>query len=133
MNNGLQERIHYEGDLSELLIKVCEEYQIGSYISHSLVEMGYEDLNIIVETSHRKFFIKIFATFRDKTNCERYIEIIKAARSAGVQQPEIYGGLYEITLDDITLRLCVIQFIEGETLFESAYKITGKDALFLVE
>src|SRR5258708_2839117 len=137
MNNDLQERIGYHGDLSKLLSTVCKEYQIGTYVSHSAVLMGYEDFNLIVETTHHKFFFKIFASFRDRKNCERYIEIIGAARNAGISQPEIYessqGRLYETVIEDKQVRLCVMQYIDGQTLFESQTKLTGKEAIFLLK
>jgi len=134
----LQSRIGYEGDLSPILTKAFENYDLGSYKSHSIVEMGYEDLNVIVETSHHKFFVKIFASFRNKGGCERYVEIIKSARYSGVDQPEIYetrdkNFLYETTVKDTPIRLIVMQYIDGTTLFDSPTKLTGKEAKFLVE
>lgn len=131
--NNLQSRIGYTGDLAPILSKVCKKYDIGIYKSHSIVEMGYEDLNVIVETTQRKFFIKIFASFRDQQGCERYVDIIKSAKGAGVDQPEIYGDLYETTIDNTPIRLIVTQYIDGWTLFDSPTKLTGKEAKFLVQ
>lgn len=133
MKSTLQERIEYQGDITLLLEKVCRERVMGEYVSHSIISIGYEDLNLVVETTQGKFFFKIFASFRDKKDCERYVEIIKSARNAGIQQPEIYGELYETNMDGKEIRLCVMQFIEGKNLYESHYKLTGKDALFLVQ
>jgi len=90
MNNNLQTRIGYLGDLEPILSKVCKDYQIGNYISYSVILMGYEDFNLIVKTTHHKFFVKIFAVFRDKKNCKRYMQILKSSRYAGISQPEIY-------------------------------------------
>ncbi len=137
-DQNFQKRIAYLGDLKPLLSKVCVDYQIGNYLTHSIISMGYEDLNLIVETSHHKFFVKIFAEFRDDKDCQRLIDIILAARHVGVDQPEIYQFnvdkmLYESNVDGISIRLCVMQYINGKTFFELQSKPTGKEAKLIIE
>ncbi|MBP9718867.1 MAG: phosphotransferase [Candidatus Levybacteria bacterium] len=135
---NIQSRIGYEGDLAPILTKAFENYNHGSYKSHSIVEMGYEDLNVVVETSHHKFFVKIFASFRDKSDCERYVEILERAKYSGVEQPEVYptryqNYIYETIIDGNPIRLIVMHYIDGWTLFDTPTILTQKEALFLIE
>jgi len=133
-----QKRIGYLGDLKSLLCRVCTDYQIGSYLTHSIISMGYEDLNLIVETSHNKFLVKIFAEFRDNKDCQRIIDIVMAARHVGVDQPEIYSlnndkFFYKTDISGIPIRLCVMQYINGKTFFELQSKPSGKEAKVIIE
>lgn len=137
-DQGFQKRIGYLGDLKPLLSKVCASYQIGDYLTHSVILMGYEDLNLIVETSRQKFFVKIFAKFRDGENCQRLIDIIIAARHVGVDQPEIYPSydgkfLYKTDINGTPIRLCVMQYINGKTFYESESKPNEKEAKAIIE
>lgn len=133
MQNNLQQRIGYTGDLDPILSKVCEVYNLGNYLSYSVIEMGYEDFNIIITTNRDKYFIKIFAAFRDKQDCQRYVEIIKNVQSAGIHHPKLYGDLYEVTIGNTSIRLIVTEYINGLTLFDSPGIITEKETKFLIQ
>ena len=43
-------RIQYQGELSVLVQKIACEFQLGDVVSHQIIEIGYEDLNIKVTT-----------------------------------------------------------------------------------
>lgn len=120
-DNDFQKRIEYRGDLKALLEKVCKDYDIGIYSIHEVITVGYEDLNIILTTDKDKYFIKVFADFRSTEDCRRYVEIMQKAIEAGVRHPTLHksqqGYLYETSIESASVRLCVLQFIEGQSFY----------------
>lgn len=74
---NFQKRINYQGNLNLILSKVCQDFKIGQYQTYEVVPIGYEDLNLILKTNKGKFFVKIFASFRDEKECQRYIKIME--------------------------------------------------------
>lgn len=131
-----QSRIDYKGNLKKLLIQVCEDYKIGKYLSHKIVAVGYEDFNLIFNTTQGKFFLKIFANFRDQKECQRYLEIMLAAIKAGVAFPKLCectkGFMDEIVVDGSTIRFCLMEFIDGESFYQGKLKPTKSEIIFLV-
>jgi Ser/Thr protein kinase RdoA (MazF antagonist) len=132
-----QQRIDYQGDIKPLMSKVCSDYQIGDYHSRRVVPTGYEDFNLILETSKDKFFVKVFAKFRDIQECQRYIDILTHVLEAGVAHPALYkspqGYLYEVYINDTPVRLCVLQFIDGKSFYKLKAKPTTEEMRFLVQ
>ena len=120
-DDNFQNRIQYKGELKPLLENVCGDYNLGSYSTHKVITVGYEDLNIILTTDKERYFVKVFADFRNAEDCKRYVEIMQTALEAGVHHPTLYkyqqGNLYETTIDSATIRLCVLQFIEGNSFY----------------
>jgi len=120
-DNDFQKRIHYRGDLTVLLEKISTDYGLGTYSIHEVITVGYEDLNVILTTDKDKYFIKFFADFRTQEDCKRYVDIMQKAIVAGVQHPTLYkspqGYLYETAIDNATVRLCVLQFIDGKSFY----------------
>jgi Ser/Thr protein kinase RdoA (MazF antagonist) len=133
-----QERIGYKGDIKPILSKVCEDYSIGKYKTHSVVPVGYEDFNLILTTDKDKFFVKIFAIFRELKNREqRSVDIMRHVLDVGVQHPKLYkssqGYLHKIKISGTTFKLCVMQYIEGKSFHELKAKPTVKEAQFLIQ
>ncbi|MEK6959942.1 MAG: phosphotransferase [Nanoarchaeota archaeon] len=137
MKDRFQSRISYQGDIGELSRRVCRDFRIGDLISDSVVRMGYEDLNIAIETSKGKYLAKIFADFRDDDCCKRYVDIVSEALKAGVHIPRLLpspqGYLHRFEIDKSWIRLCLMDFIEGKTFFELKTKPTPKEIVFLAD
>ena len=53
-------RINLNTDLDNISKEICNEYNLGQYISDTIIEIGYEDFNYILETSSGKYCVKIF-------------------------------------------------------------------------
>lgn len=85
-----QKRITYQGKLKPFLFQVCKDFTIGKYIAHETVPIGYEDFNLFLTTDKNKYFVKIFGSFRDKKECNRYVDIMEKALKAGVSHPKLY-------------------------------------------
>src|SRR5688572_20522085 len=99
-----QDRINYQGDLKVLLDQVCDDYQLGKYKSHRIITHGYEDLNLILETTKEKVFIKIFNKARTAEELSYMVEVLKLVFEASIQVPKLFkhptGYLGEIMFDD---------------------------------
>ena len=66
------DRLAYTGDLAPLIERVAEAYGVGTPTCHSVVEVGYEDCNVIIDTEQDRFLAKMFAKTRvQSTNMEQ--------------------------------------------------------------
>jgi Ser/Thr protein kinase RdoA (MazF antagonist) len=127
----LTQRIGYTGSTRELVARVCQEYQLGDLLGYRALETGYEDFNMVVQATSGKYHVKVFASFRDTDNCRRYLDIMAAAINAGVHHPKLYasgqGTLHTMELHGATLRLCVLQYIDDDTLYAMKAEISERD------
>lgn len=137
MEDIFQKRINYDGNLAPILSQVSRDYHLGQYKAHRVIPFGYEDLNIVLETNQGTFFVKFFAAFRDRSNCQRYIGITTRAIEAGVSHPAFYespqGFLHELDVGGQPIRLCVMGYIDGKSFYELNLKATAEERKFLVE
>ncbi|PJE60225.1 hypothetical protein COU86_05460, partial [Candidatus Roizmanbacteria bacterium CG10_big_fil_rev_8_21_14_0_10_36_26] len=133
---NFQKRINYQGNLNLILSKVCQDFKIGQYQTYEVVPIGYEDLNLILKTNKGKFFVKIFASFRDEKECQRYIKIMEKVTAAGVYHPKLYqhsqGSLYSVTNKNSIDRLCVIEYIDGKSYFQRQSNLTRQEMQFII-
>ncbi len=121
-----KDRIGYAGELSDISKPVCRAFNLGEFVSNEIVKVGYEDFNMIIETSRGRSFVKIFSRFRDAEpsthgTCERYVEIMRRASESGANVPRLFrseqGYLHSLDANGVALKLCVMQFIEGNSLY----------------
>ncbi len=119
-------RIGFEGKLADISKVVCKEFNLGEYISNKLIPVGYEDFNFVLETNKCKYFVKIFSNFRTDNDCYRYIDILLKAIENKVSFPKLFkseqGYLHITKITDSKLRLCVMQYIDGNTFFSLGKK-----------
>jgi Ser/Thr protein kinase RdoA (MazF antagonist) len=124
----IQKRIHYAGELKTLLEHVCELFDKGKYQSHRVITIGYEDFNVLLETTETKYFVKFFADFRDRADCMRYVNIIERVIEGGVKHPAIhkskYGYLSELNIEGKIIYFCLMDFIDGKSFFDLNEKPT---------
>jgi len=135
--NTFQKRIGFEGNIKPVLLQVCKDFSLGEYLSHKVIPMGYEDFNLIVETNHGKYFVKMFATFRREGESQRYVDVMVKALEAGVQHPKLFkssqGYLHKIIMNDVQISLCVMEQIDGVSFYEKNLKATTDEMRFLVQ
>ncbi len=120
---NFQERIAYTGDLLPLLQDVCADYHLGDYLTHTMIEIGYEDFNLRLQTSGATYFVKIFAHSRSIDECQRYVAILSHVLAAGVRTPALYPladgqYLYDKRPNNQSVRLMVMEYIEGQTFYD---------------
>lgn len=132
-----QRRIKFAGNIRPVLERIALDYKLGAYKAHRVIPVGYEDYNLALTTEKRKHFIKIFASYRSKTDCKRYIEIIRQALRCGVRHPKLYksprGFLHSLDFDKVTLRLCVMEYVDGDSLYALGGNLSPGKARFLIK
>ena len=130
-------RIDYKGELGDISKAICKTYTLGELISNKLILMGFEDFNFNLETTKGKYFVKIFGNYRKDEDCERYVDIMLAAEKAGVSTPKLYrsnqGYLNKLSVEGCPLRLCVMEHIEGQTIFELNEKLNLDEIKFIAK
>lgn len=136
--SNFQKRIGFAGKISSLLQGVCEAYSLGKYISNRLILIGYEDYNLVLKTTKGQFFVKIFALFRDNTECKRYVEIMDRIIKSGISHPILYRQsngkfLYKIKIDDVEIRLVIIEYLQGRTFYELKTSPNLKEKKFIIK
>lgn len=128
-------RIGYKGDIEDISIEICKDYKLGGFVSNDLITIGYEDFNYILETNKGKYFVKVFANFRDDKQCKRYIDVILAADKHGIAIPELYKSdqchLHILKVRGIKLRLCLMRYINGKNILSLNKRLTPREIRFL--
>lgn len=135
MEDVFKKRIGFKGNLDVVSKKICEEYNIGNFVSNKIILIGYEDFNMILKTSLKKYFVKIFANFRDANDRHRYIEIMQESISVNISTPKLLKSkqsfLTKINIENHELFLCLMDYIEGNNLYEINEKLHEKEIRFL--
>lgn len=121
------ERINVNLPLDTISKLICEKCNITGYISSRIVEVGYEDFNIIITTKVRNYFVKIFNKNRTNVECENYIDRIKLSNEIGINAPKV---LYidSIQIEEKTLKFVVLEYIDGKSFMELS-KIPNADEI----
>lgn len=116
------DRLEYSGDLRPILERVCIAYNVGKLTDFSIIEIGYEDCNTIIETSQGKYLAKIFAKTRTPETITRYSTIMEKVVEVGVHHPPLlktHGQQNVYTDNEVDgLTLVLLKFIEGKTFFD---------------
>ncbi|MFA6197545.1 MAG: phosphotransferase [Patescibacteria group bacterium] len=131
MENGFKRRIDYTGSLKNLSTTIVRDFALGKYLNHKIVTIGYEDFNYYLRTSKGRYFVKIFSTQRTPDDAKRIVGIMSQVYRAGIAIPELYessqGYLHVVKENGITLRICVMSFVEGKDFFTTGKRLTNKD------
>ena len=121
--NDLYDRIDLKFDLDIISKEICNHFNFGQYISNEIITVGYEDFNYILTTSSGKYCVKIFNKERTLEDCKNYIDRISLSSEIEVNSPRVYKCgdeiLFIITIDGVQFRLCVFEFIDGASFFDS--------------
>lgn len=116
------DRLNYSGDLSLVVDRLCDAYGVGKPTSFSIIEVGYEDCNVTIQTAGGKYVAKIFSKVRSQDDIVRYGAIIEKAVEAGVNHtPLIKTADGEIVYSDSRangISMILMKFIEGKTFFD---------------
>lgn len=128
------DRLNYTGDLAPVIQRVCEAYGTGVLVASSVIEVGYEDCNVLIETSDGKFVAKIFAKTRTQENINRYVTTMEKVIEAGVQHPELLTTKSgAMTFSDSNVTLVLMKFIEGKSFLELNRALTDDERGAVVE
>lgn len=129
-------RLDYEGRLADVFNLVCTDFGLPSYKSHSLIPVGYEDVNFKLETNNGSYFVKIFSSSRLQADIDRYVKVIETALQSGVRHPQLFKNkrgshLYKPT--QTNLQLLVMEWLDGSSFWDIGNKPTDKECLEIIE
>lgn len=111
------DRINIElDDLRSLIDDVASKFGIGKVNDYSIIGVGYEDCNVIIETKSTKYVAKLFAKTRKEEDIARYVTILEKVVDSGVNHPKLLQtDSGELILKSHNVSLVLMNFIEGET------------------
>src|SRR5688572_16429261 len=67
-------RVNLNNSLEEFLSIVSGDYALGDLLDYELIHVGYEDLNVWIQTSDGYFVMKVFSKSRTYPAIESYIK-----------------------------------------------------------
>jgi len=124
----VHERISSTEDIKEILKEICAEYKVGKYKKHKIVEIGYEDFNVILDTDTGRYFVKILNEDRTNEECQRLANIYETAIKNNINVPRIYKNnnqlMLKINKKDTTLRIILMEYIKGTNMYELGRNLT---------
>jgi Ser/Thr protein kinase RdoA (MazF antagonist) len=127
-------RLDYSGDLAPVIEDICTAYDIGSPNDFSVISVGYEDCNVIIDTGQGRFMAKMFAKTRKPEEIERYANILHKIKEAGVHHPELVkapiGGMIYRTG---SISLALMRFVEGKTFYDLGRAPTDEECRAVIE
>ncbi len=84
------DRLNYSGSLDVVIDRLCGIYGIGKPRKFSIIEVGFEDCNVVVETDSGRYVAKIFSKDRKREHIARYGTIMDKTVGAGVNHPTLH-------------------------------------------
>lgn len=131
------DRLNYSGELSPVVDRICGAYSIGRLTNFSVIETGYEDCNVIIETPESKFVAKIFSKGRGNEDIARYTTIMEKAVEAGVNHPPLMKtGSEDFVYTDNQangISLVLMKFIEGKNFIELGRVPDAEERKLIIE
>lgn len=122
MEQEFKDRINLNTDLNIISKQICRNYNLGEYISDTIITVGYEDFNYILETTKGKYCVKVFNKERTDEDCKNYIDRIELASEIDINTPKLYKANSEseciVEVNGIKYRLCVFEYINGSSFFD---------------
>lgn len=116
------DRLNYNGGLDPVVKRLSSAYQIGEPTDFYVIEMGYEDCNVIVNTPDGKYVAKIFSKVRTPEDIIRYATIMEKAVEAGVNHPPLIkttdGNVVYTDTQADGISMVLMQFIKGQSFLE---------------
>jgi len=121
-NKIVAKRLNYSGDLRLVMDRLSVAYGIGTVRDFSIIEVGYEDCNVIINASRGKYVAKIFSKVRSPEDISRYSTIMEKAVEAGVNHPPLIktsdGGVVYVDSKANGLSMVLMGFVEGKSFVE---------------
>jgi len=115
-------RLGHSGSLKPVIDRLALAYGIGTVSTFGIIEVGYEDCNVAIETSTSKYVAKIFSKGRTADDISRYTKTMEMVMNAGVNHPPVIrtaeGKFVHKDLQASGISMVLMEFIEGKTFFE---------------
>ena len=122
-NMRFYNRIDKIDDINNLSNLVCQEYKFGDLKETTVIYVGYEDFNAIIDTSTGKYLMKVFRNSRTDEEVVQCINRSYVASQNNVKTPKIYknstGNIVTIfNYRESRFRVSVIEYIDGKNFFD---------------
>ena len=125
-------RIELNTDLKNISVQICNNYDLGDFVSNELIEIGYEDYNYYLTTSKGKYCVKIFSKIRSTEDINNYLARIRIVANSNVSSPKpifINGDIYlSLDYENNHYDICVFEYINGKNFYELKEN-PGKDVI----
>lgn len=126
-----------EKDLRSVLETLVSDYQFAEIKSYKVIETGYEDFNVYLETLNNKYVVKFFSNHRNIDNINHYIKIVDLiAKQDYLNIPKVFknknGILEEIAFNDNKIYCFVMEYINGNTIYDLDKNIDLKTIIKIV-
>jgi len=136
--NRYYSRIDAIDNIDILSKKVCLEYNLGQFLTTTVIEIGYEDFNAIIETINGKYVMKVFRNSRSDNEAYDCIYRTERAGEIGVNTPKVYhnsqGAIMSvIRIKDSRFKLALIEYIDGKDFFTMQEKPSIAELSAIVE
>lgn len=125
-----------KGPTAILLIKLCDQYEIGKLQFFSTIALATEDQNLCFQTDKGEYIARVFSEDRTIEDIEKEIEVTNKMIEKGFQHPQLYknkeGGF--ITTDsDTKQNILVMDFAEGKSFSNLQRTPRWKEAIRIAE
>lgn len=126
-----------EKDLNDILNIIISDYKFAEIKSYKVIETGYEDFNVYLETLNNKYVVKFFSNERTIDNINHYIKIVDLiAKQDYLNIPKVYknknGNLEEMDFNGNKIYCFVMEYINGNTIYELNKNIDLKAIIKIV-
>jgi len=126
-----------ESDLQHILEQIVIDYKFANIKEYKVIETGYEDFNVYLETFDSKYVVKFFSNERTMDNINHYINIVEfLTNQTFLKTPKIYKTnnsiLGNIIINDNNINYFVMEYIDGKTVYELEKDISLKTILKIV-
>lgn len=127
------DRLNHHGDVLPILERACVAFGLGKLQSHELIEVGFEDYNVKLDTDKNTVVLKIFSKYRDETEIQRNVSILGALDNSDINHPKLHkkinGDIFY--KDETGLGMVAMDYIDGTT-FYSERSLPSKAQLDLI-
>lgn len=127
----LLSRVNLPIPITKLLGELATTYKLGPIKNFEYIQIGYEDLNIKLETGRGKYVVKIFSKEHRLPFIKDYIRFLLLFAESGIPAPRLLRSnkefLYSRTNQTGSTYLCVMNLFEGKSFNE--IPSTPKDLL----
>ena len=124
-------------DLNDILNIIISDYKFAQIKSYKVIETGYEDFNVYLETLNNKYVVKFFSNERNVDNIKHYIKIVDLiTKQDYLNVPKVFknknGILEEIDFNDNKVYCFVMEYINGNTIYDLNKNIDLKTIIKIV-
>ena len=131
-------RVNFEKeDLEFILQNIISKYNLANMKEYHVIETGYEDFNVYLETIYNKYVIKFLSNERSLDNINHYAKIIEMLLHQNhLNIPKIYKSdnsiLNSTKINGKEVYYFVMEYIDGKTIYDLDKKIDIKTIIKIV-